>query len=37
MESRKMVQRTYLQGGSGGSDIENRLVVPVGEEEGGTN
>ena len=32
-----MVQRTYLQGGSGDSDIENRLVVTVGEGEGGTN
>ena len=35
MESRKMAQITSLQGGSGDTDIVNRLGGPEGEGEGG--
>jgi len=37
MESTKMVLMTYLQGRNGDTDIENRLVVKVGEGEDGTS
>ena len=33
MESRKMAPMNYLQGSSGDTDIENRLVDMVGEGE----
>ena len=34
MESRKMVLKNYFQGGNGETDIENRPMDKVGEEEG---
>ena len=37
MESRKMAPMNYLQGSSGDTDIGNRLVDTLGEEEGGMN
>ena len=37
MESRKKVLMTYLEGSSGDTDIENRLVDTVGEGVGGMN
>ena len=32
-----MIPRIYLQGSSGETDTENRLMDTMGEEEGGTN